>query len=97
MWLCAGSHECVNIVRHAQSLTLFLAAYCKLVLFVFVIHIPTYETNRPTHQFELHDAYAVPENVSRSPQQLCEGIQSVVLERRASHLEKGTQYGSTAQ
>ena len=29
---------------------------------------------KASHQFELHDAHTVPEDVSRCPQQLCEGI-----------------------
>lgn len=44
-----------------------------------------------THQFELHDAHAVPEDVSGRPQQLCEGIQSVVFEGRTSNLERRQQ------
>lgn len=42
------------------------------------------------HQFKLHDAYTVPKDVSGSPQQLGEGIQSVIFEGRASDLEKRT-------
>lgn len=41
-----------------------------------------------THQFELHDAHAVPKDVGGCPQQLCESIQCVVLEGRTSNLER---------
>lgn len=44
-----------------------------------------------THQFELHDAHTVPKDVRGCPQQLCEGIQSVVFEGRTSNLERGQQ------
>lgn len=40
------------------------------------------------HQFQLHDAHAVPEDVGGRPQQLCEGVQSVVFKGRTSDLEK---------
>lgn len=40
------------------------------------------------HQFQLHDADAVPEDVGGRPQQLCEGVQSVVFKGRTSDLEK---------
>lgn len=41
-----------------------------------------------THQFELHDAHAVPEDVGGCPQQLGESIQCVVFEGRTSNLER---------
>lgn len=44
-----------------------------------------------THQFELHDAHTVSKDVSGRPQQLGEGIQSVVFEGRTSNLEREQQ------
>lgn len=41
-----------------------------------------------THQFQLHDAHTVPEDVGGRPQQLCEGVQSVVFKGRTSDLER---------
>ncbi len=43
-------------------------------------------TKAATHQFKLHDAHTVPEDVSGCPQQLCEGIKSVVFEGRTCNL-----------
>lgn len=48
-----------------------------------------------THQFELHDAHTVPQDVRGRPQQLCEGIQSVVFEGRTSNLETRSFSGQT--
>lgn len=48
-----------------------------------------YTKEAATHQFELHDAHAVSEDVGRRPQQLCESIQCVVFEGRTSNLERG--------
>lgn len=42
-----------------------------------------------THQFELHDAYAVPKDVGGCPQQLCESVQCVVFEGWTSNLGRG--------
>lgn len=41
-----------------------------------------------THQFQLHDAHTVPEDVGGRPQQLCEGVQSVVFKGRTSNLDR---------
>lgn len=47
---------------------------------------PCFLKKAATHQFKLHDAHTVPEDVSGCSQQLCESIQSVVFEGRTSNL-----------
>lgn len=41
------------------------------------------------HQFKLHDAHTIPQDVGGCSEKFCESIQGIVLEWRASNLESG--------
>lgn len=83
MWPCL-------LAKRFSSPDLFTAFCIKHVLNISVrcssSHVRTLWTTA-THQFQLHDAHTVSEDVGGRPQQLGESIQSVVFKGRAGNLK----------
>lgn len=86
MWI----KECKNTTDKLRGLR-------HNMFIVYIVTAALQKKKAATHQFKLHDAHTVPQDVGGRPQQLCEGIQSVVFEGRTSDLETTAADESTEQ